>query len=240
MPEFEVPAHPCELVRDLHEILLGAPGLEEFLAEVTRRAAGAVKSVQSCGVSIRPTARSRRISASSDDLAGRLNHLQYEVDDGPSLTAARGNVTVVVEDVANDLRWPLFSRRASAEGAGATLAVPLSVQGSAIGALSLYADGPRVFDEGDQTRARQFAEQAAVAVALALRLAEREEHCRNLEAALASRTTIDQALGILMGQRRVNAFEAFDVLRRMSQRSNVKLRDVAAALITEVSGEPPP
>jgi GAF domain-containing protein len=191
-------------------------------------------------VSIRPTARFRRFSASSDDFARRLDVIQYEVDDGPCRTAAHENVIVVVEDVARDLRWPVFSRRATAEGAGATLSVPLPVQGAAIGVLNLYAAVPRVFDEEEKARTQRFAEQAAVAVALALQLAERDEHCRNLEAALASRTTIDQALGILMGQRRVNAVEAFDLLRRLSQRSNIKLRDVAAALITEVAGEPPP
>jgi GAF domain-containing protein len=240
MPEFHLTGRPGDLARNLYEILLSSRGVEAFLAEIAHRGARAVPSVASCAVSIRPTGRSRRFSASSDEFARRLDGIQNEVDDGPCLTAARGNVTVVVDDVANDHRWPLFSRRASAEGAGATLAVPLPVQDTAIGALNLYAAEPRVFDEEDQARMRRFAEQAAVAVALALRMAEREEHCRNLEAALASRTTIDQALGILMGQRRVSAVEAFDLLRRLSQRSNVKLRDVAAALITEVVGEPPP
>jgi len=240
MPEFDLTGHPGDIARNLYELLLRTLGVEEFLAEIAHRAAGAVRSDASCAVSIPSTGRCRRFSASSDDFASRLDAIQHEVDDGPCLTAARGNVTVVVEDDANDLRWPVYSRRASAEGVGATLSVPLTVQGTAIGALTLYAAEPRVFDEEDQARTRRFAEQAAVAVALALRLAEREDHCRNLEAALASRTTIDQALGILMAQRRVNAVKAFDLLRRLSQRSNIKLRDVAAALITEVAGEPPP
>jgi AmiR/NasT family two-component response regulator len=46
---------------------------------------------------------------------------------------------------------------------------------------------------------------------------------------------IDQALGIIMGQRRCSADEAFSVLREVSQTSNVKLRDVAARLITVTS-----
>jgi GAF domain-containing protein len=240
MPEFDLTEHPGDLARNLHEALLRAAGLEEFLAEIAHRTTGAVRCAASCAVSIRPTGRFCGFGASSDDLARRLDRIQHEVDDGPCLTAARGNVPVVVEDVATDLRWPVFGRRASAEGVGAILSVPLPVQNRAIGALNLYAADPGAFAEEDQARVRRFAEQAAVAVAFALRLAEREEHCRNLEAALASRTTIDQALGILMGQRRVNAVEAFDLLRRLSQRSNVKLREVAAALVTEVAGEPPP
>ena len=68
---------------------------------------------------------------------------------------------------------------------------------------------------------------------MALRLAQREERERNLEAALSSRSVIDQAMGVLMAQARINADEAFHVLRRRSQTANVKLRDVAATLIAE-------
>jgi AmiR/NasT family two-component response regulator len=72
-------------------------------------------------------------------------------------------------------------------------------------------------------------------VALALRLAEREERERNLEAALSSRSVIDQAMGVLMAQARISADEAFDVLRRRSQTANVKLRDLAATVIAEAT-----
>jgi AmiR/NasT family two-component response regulator len=61
----------------------------------------------------------------------------------------------------------------------------------------------------------------------------------NLQHALASRAVIDQALGIIMGQNRCTADEAFDILRATSQNRNVKLRDVAAAMVAAVSGHPP-
>jgi AmiR/NasT family two-component response regulator len=50
---------------------------------------------------------------------------------------------------------------------------------------------------------------------------------------------IDQALGILMAQQRCSADEAFALLRTHSQNNNRKLRDVAADLITRVTGQPP-
>jgi AmiR/NasT family two-component response regulator len=56
---------------------------------------------------------------------------------------------------------------------------------------------------------------------------------------MASRTTIDQALGILMGQLHCTADDAFAVLRNMSQDTNTKLREVAAAIITRTTGAPP-
>lgn len=70
-------------------------------------------------------------------------------------------------------------------------------------------------------------------------LAAREERGRHLESALSSRTTIDQALGVLMGQRRITAAQAFDVLRRRSQQTDTKLRDVAATVIADATRDRP-
>ena len=49
--------------------------------------------------------------------------------------------------------------------------------------------------------------------------------------ALKTREVIGQAQGILMERERITADQAFDVLRRASQRMNVKLRDVASHLV---------
>lgn len=230
-------AHPPEVVHDLQQILLGASGIEEFLGEVALRAARTVTGVHACGVSVQATPRSRMLGATSDDFARRMDEIQYDVDDGPCLTSMREGTTVLVADVAADRRWPAFSKRGRVEGAGSSLSVPLRLQGPAIGALNLYARAPQALSDEDTTRASRFADQAAGAVALAIRLADREERNQHLEAALDSRSTIDQALGILMGQRRISASDAFDVLRRRSQRENVKLRDIAMTLIADVTGE---
>ena len=60
-----------------------------------------------------------------------------------------------------------------------------------------------------------------------------------MEKALSSRTVIDQAIGILMGEQRCDAGTAFELLRTHSQNNNRKLRDVAIDLVTRVSGRPP-
>ena len=71
-------------------------------------------------------------------------------------------------------------------------------------------------------------------------MAVRAEMSENLQHALASRALIDQALGIIMGQNRCSADEAFDILRTTSQNRNIKLRDIAAAMVAALSGHPPP
>ena len=75
-----------------------------------------------------------------------------------------------------------------------------------------------------------FAAHAAVALASA----QTEEQLRS---AIASRTVLGQAQGILMERYRLTPEKAFEVLRRVSQDGNVKVRDVAQRLVE--TGETP-
>ena len=61
-------------------------------------------------------------------------------------------------------------------------------------------------------------------------LALLESEVDGLKAALASRTVIGIALGIIIERERVTEPEAFQILKEMSQHTNVKLRDVAAQM----------
>jgi len=49
---------------------------------------------------------------------------------------------------------------------------------------------------------------------------------------------IDQALGVIMATERCAQDEAFALLRTVSQNTNIKLREVAATIVTSVSGKP--
>jgi AmiR/NasT family two-component response regulator len=50
---------------------------------------------------------------------------------------------------------------------------------------------------------------------------------------------IGQAIGLVMAQERCTADQAFALLRKSSQRRNVKLRDIAAALVASFEAELP-
>jgi hypothetical protein len=79
----------------------------------------------------------------------------------------------------------------------------------------------------------------ARAVALALKHADQTRLTQDLQATLAWRSVIDQAIGILMAQERCPASEAFAILSRASQNRNLKLRDLAAEIVTTVGGRNP-
>jgi hypothetical protein len=108
-----------------------------------------------------------------------------------------------------------------------------------LGAFNLYAAEPDGYDPDTLNRLRVFAGTAGGAVGIAVKQADQVRLSNDLRTALASRTVIDQALGIVMAQQRCTADQAFDILRRASQNRNVKLRAIAAGVVTSVTGQAP-
>jgi len=62
------------------------------------------------------------------------------------------------------------------------------------------------------------------------------DEVEGLRRALETRTTIGQAVGIVMNQRALTAEEAFTHLVELSSHSNTKLRDVAASIVSQAEG----
>lgn len=231
-------SHPAELA-ELQDLVLSTKTLDEFLREVTNCAIRMRHGQMCCGITVRTGHGRPYTVGSTDGVASRLDEAQYAAQDGPCLHALRENMVVVLPRVVDDHRWPTFRSHALQEGLVSSLSVPMVDHQATVGALNLYTRDPNGIEHDDYERATQFAAQAAGAVALATRLAEQQRLTTDLQAALASRTTIDQALGILMGQQHCTATEAFSLLRQASQHRNIKLREVAGGLIEQVSGRPP-
>ena len=225
-------------VAELQELLLATDTLQDFLHEVARRAAVEVSPGLSCGLTARSDGRPLTI-ASSDGYANMLDQLQYQLGQGPCLTTLHTGKVVLDDGSDAAERWPLYRTRGEAAGLGVSLSVPVSHGARVLAALNLYSRTPHSFTAVERDRAEGFADRAAGGVAIALKMARRAELTGDLQAALAGRAVIDQALGIIMGQRRCSSDEAFAVLREISQTGNVKLREVATRLITVTTGQPP-
>ena len=223
---------------ELQRALLGTQTIEQFLGEVALLAARVVPDGMSCGMTMRPNGQPVTV-ACSDELASLVDGLQYRLGDGPCLHALRQGSVVRIDDTATGADWPGFQAEAVSRGIGSCLALPLIADGKPVGALSLYARAAGAFGAGETRRAEQLAENASGALSLALRLASYAALTDQLRSSLASRTVIDQAIGVIMAQERCTQARAFDLLRCASQNRNVKLRDLAAAIVTSVSGEPP-
>jgi hypothetical protein len=82
-----------------------------------------------------------------------------------------------------------------------------------------------------ESRSRMAATRIEVAEARSERELLHKSAFARLQARLDSMPVIEQAKGILMAQAACQPDEAFDILRRASQRSNVKVRDLASEIV---------
>ena len=225
----------------LQDALLKTDTVEQFLHELAVLAARVVGEGEgmSCGMALQRRGRPVTATACSDPLASQADRVQYESGEGPALHAVRHARPVNVHDTASAGHWPRFCRHAASLGIRSCYAAPLIHDGESVGALVLYARGPGAFGPEEARRAERFARHASGALTLSLRIASCNDQNDQLRSSIVSRAVIDQALGVIMAQERCPQDKAFALLRRVSQNSNVKIRDLAATIVTRVSGEPP-
>lgn len=172
----------------------------------------------------------------TDPIVIEVDSLQHRHQQGPCLDVIAGGATVNVDDLVDDTRWPQFGPEATSAGVRSAMALSLSAIGTQ-GALNLYARLPHAFGVIDKAKGLLLSGLAGQALSAAQAHDEETQRLDNLQAALVSRAVIGQAQGILIERERITADQAFDILRRASQHLNVKLRDVAQALVD--TGESP-
>jgi GAF domain-containing protein len=227
-------------IAELQQVMLDSENVRDLLGEMARQAARLVPEGLSCGMTVQDRGRRRPVTvACSDDVASKADEAQYESDAGPCLTAMRESTLVRVENSADDERWPDFMARAESLGIRSCLGLPLQVDGESLGALNLYSKRAAAFGATETRQAEIFVSQASVSLALCLRLSRYSRLNAQLRASIESRAIIDQAIGVVMSRDRCTAEQALMALRSASQRSNVKLRDIATVVIASVSGEAP-
>jgi GAF domain-containing protein len=207
------------VVATVHEVV-------RFAVESTGTAYGGVTLLQAGG---------RRFESvgATDPSVEEADRLQYDLNEGPCVDAAVKVKSLHSESLKADARWPRWGPAASELGFHSIISAEIHGRGQRIGALNLYGLEETQFDAEDIDVARLFAAQAGVALA----------NIRNelgLIEALDTRTMIGQAQGILMERYDLDAVQAFDVLRRYSQESNRRIRDIVAELVEtrELPGAP--
>lgn len=223
----------------LQDLVLQSSDVEELLSELATYSAASLSGHGDllCGVTL--LRRKKPITvATSDPRVPALDELQYGYGEGPCLAAARELTTVHVPDLREETRWHGYCTAAWAEGIGSILSVPLPLEGEANAGLNLYASRTHAFSGEDIERAEGYAAEASKALRLAVRIAQLTEDRVNLAAAMESRTTIDVAVGAIMAQNRCSQESALKILRIASSSRNIKLRDVAAAVVASIAEDP--
>jgi GAF domain-containing protein len=233
----DVPPPASELIGTLAGLVLADESLSSVLEHITTFAKRTVPGTVEASVTLIEDGKPGTI-AYSGRLALALDERQYDAGHGPCLDAARTGDVSDVGDTSKEARWPEFMRAAVAAGVRSSLSVPLSAKQRILGALNMYSSTPRAFDQQSAELVRTFASYAAVALTNTQLYTSTVQLADDMQHAMESRAVIEQAKGILIASRFCTAEEAFAILVDMSQRSNRKLREVAAGLVEMAQKRP--
>lgn len=200
---------------------------DTVIAELAEHAAVEVPGAQYAGVTVTRNAKHIDTPAATHKWPILLDEIQQRHREGPCLASAWEEKTVHVADLETDDRFPLYRRDALAETPiRSIMSFQMFIAGQTMGALNVYAEHPNAFGQISRDIGLVFAAHSSVA----WNAARRDEQFKR---ALASRDTIGQAKGMIMERYGVDAVQAFEVLRKLSQDSNVPLVQVATELIAK-------
>ncbi|ODR26159.1 GAF and ANTAR domain-containing protein [Mycolicibacterium porcinum] len=214
-------------VNELIRVIEGRPqaDLDTALSDLVDSAVGYVPGAEYAAITIADHSGGIRTAAATGEYPWILDQIQQRWGQGPCHGAAWEHHTVKIDDMRTDGRWPDYCREVIATTPiRSVVAYQLYADHHTTGALNFYARKPGVFD-GTAVEAGMV---VATHIALAWHLALRDKQFRN---ALTSRDIIGQAKGIYMERHKIDASQAFEVLKRLSQNSNTPLIDIAHQIV---------
>lgn len=187
--------------------------------------------VSACGILLADHTGRLNLVAASTEQARLVELSQAQAAEGPCMDAYRTRAPVSCPDLAAAReRWPDFAAAALSAGFAAVHAVPMRLHEQAIGAMSLYSTQPAGLDGQTAELGQALADVATIGILHERTLRRREVITEQLQKALESRITIEQAKGILAERLHVTVGEAFALIRAYARTHNLKLVDTARAI----------
>jgi hypothetical protein len=217
---------------EMAEHLYHADTFDEVLSRIAEVTVATIAGCQLASITLNEDG-AFRTAASTHTVATEVDQAQYQANEGPCLDAIEDSTVYAPE--FPDQRWPRLGSRPAKSGVQSAASYRLATAGpltdtSLAGSLNSYATSPHAFDVEAREIGLILAAHASVAArAVRERTALEQLGCQ-LHEALSSRDVIGQAKGILMERLRITPEDAFDALRRASQRLNLELREIAQTL----------
>lgn len=202
----------------------------ERIAYITREA---VEGAAAVGITMLDQNSRPTTAVFTDNESPEIDAAQYRENKGPCLDAWRHQRAFRLDHVVDWAdEYPGFVDACQARGVHSTLSLPIPAGKVAMGALNIYACAPGAFSSDGEALATDLAGAAGSVLANVSAYRSAIELTEQLNEAMASRAVIEQAKGMLMAQDpKLDPDAAFDLLRRASQRENVKLREIAARIV---------
>lgn len=211
-------------------LLLSSQTVDTALALITTLVTETIRESDGAGVTLLDDHGARITAAATDPVVGRLDGLQYELDEGPCLTAWERRTAVRVDDVTRENRWPRWASAASATGVRAVLSVPLVAGEAVLGAMKVYSHRAGNYDNRDEQLMMMFAAHSAVLLDHVRSYEDAIRVSAALRTSLRTRDLVNMAKGVLMARDGVDERTAFLLLSRTAEQDCRTLRHVAESV----------
>jgi transcriptional regulator with GAF, ATPase, and Fis domain len=221
---------------ELADTLVSDFDVVEFMATLAARTVQLL-GMAAAGVLLDDRYGQLRPIAASDENVRLLELLELQHDEGPCVEAFRQGTPVQATAAQALVRWPRFAAAATGMGYRVVCALPLRLRAQTVGALNLFGVGDDLLDQPALVVGQALADVATIGLLQERSMRESRLLAEQLQAALDSRVTLEQAKGVLAEQTGLSIDQAFEVLRAFARDRNLRLVEVARRVVSgELSG----
>jgi GAF domain-containing protein len=220
-----------ETLVTLADTLVDEYDMIEFMQTLAERSVELV-GVSAAGIMLADTQGHLQHAACSSEQMRLVELFELQLEQGPCFDAYREQAAVrsdTPQDVAR--RWPEFAPRVEEAGFVAVSAVPLRLRGQGVGALNLFSTSNGALADEDLQVVQALADIATIGILQARLINDQTTLTTQLETALHSRVTIEQAKGVVAERNDINVDEAFVLIRRFARNTNRLLSDTASGIV---------
>jgi GAF domain-containing protein len=190
-----------------------------------------VLNAAGAGVSLGDDQGRLQFATATNEIIAELEDIQQTSEQGPCHVAFATNDAVFVSDLRQSTDWPQLRDAALSAGLSSVAGIPMALDGQPVGSLDIYDDQVRDWTEQDRSTAQVLADIATGYVAHASELNRARRVNEQLQEALESRVLIEQAKGLLAGERSISLDQAFKELRKHARSQNAPVRAIAQAVV---------
>jgi transcriptional regulator with GAF, ATPase, and Fis domain len=216
---------------EVADTLVDEYDIVDFLSGLATRCVELFDTVEA-GLMVAEAPGAVQVVASSSHQMHLLELFEVQHDQGPCLDCYRTGEAVECADLSTATdRWPTFAPEALAAGFSSVHALPMRLRNEVIGSLNLLRRPSGSLDHTDLRAAQALADVATIGILQHRAAAEARMLAEQLQYALNSRVTIEQAKGVLSERSGLDAETAFAALRRYARNHNLRLVDVASGVV---------
>jgi GAF domain-containing protein len=209
----------------------GRADVVELLSELAEDCARLL-DVAAAGLLLADDRAVLHVMAASSERVAHVEAMQLQRAEGPGLDCFHSGRPVSAPDLERDVeRWPGFVPAALSAGVASVHAVPMRLHSTVLGTLGLFGEQVGALNAADVVLAQGMADVASIALVQERAAIDQQAVNEQLQLALSSRVGLEQAKGVLSHTADVDLPTAFAMLRRYARDHNLRLSDLAHAVV---------